>query len=115
MKKFKIADFFISVVMISAFTIYWLIKKDNSFLVAYFTVGGWQVISMVVHVCNKCFINKGGSRNIYHWIALISVVTMPLGSIWILLYTAPLMAVYYAFLCYHEVYVKMQRPLAMLK
>ena len=115
MKKFKTIDFFISTMLITAFTIYCLIKRDESFFIAYFVVGGWQVISMLVHVFNGCFIYKGGSRYIYHWITLVSIITMPIGSIWILLFTAPFMAIYYTWLCYHEVYVKMQRPLALLK
>jgi hypothetical protein len=32
-----------------------------------------------------------------------------------LLFAAPFMAIYYTWLCYDEVYVKMQRPLAALK
>lgn len=115
MKKFKTIDFFISVALIIAFTIYWLIKQDSSFILGYLVVGGWQASSMLMHTYNKCFINKGGSRHIYHWVTLISVVTMPLGSFWILLYTAPFMAVYYTHVCYHEVYVKMQLPLAVLR
>lgn len=115
MKKFKTIDLFISIALIIAFTLYWLIKQDSSFMLAYLVVGGWQASSMLVHACNKCFTYKGGSRHVYHWVTLISVVTLPLGSFWILLYTAPFMAVYYTYLCYHEVYVKMQRPLAMLK
>lgn len=115
MKQFKTIDLFISIILITGFAIYWLIKRDESFFIGYFVVGGWQVISMLVHVYNKCFIHKGGKRFIYHWIAFISVVTMPVGSFWILLFTAPFMAAYYTYLCYHEVYVRMQRPLALLK
>jgi hypothetical protein len=113
MKRFKTIDFFISVLLILASAIYWLLNQDESFLIGYFVVGSWQAFSMIVHVLNGCF--TYGSRNTYHWISLISVLTMPIGSIWILVFTAPFMAVYYTWLCYHEVYVKMQRPLSVLR
>lgn len=115
MKKFKKIDLFINITLIIVFTVYWIIKQDSSFFLAYFVVGGWQVISMLIHVFNKCFTYKRGSRYIYHWVTFVSLATMPLGSYWILLYIAPFMAIYYTYLCYHEVYVKMQRPLAVLK
>jgi len=115
MKKLKTIDLFINITLIAGFAINWLIKMDDSYFYGYFVVGGWQVTSMLFHVYNGIFTYKEGSRNTYHWITLISLVTMPLGSIWILLFAAPFMAVYYTYLCYHEVYVKMQRPLALLK
>jgi len=115
MKTFKTIDLFISISLIIAFTLYWLIKQDSSFMIAYFVVGGWQASSMLVHAYNKCLTYKGGSRNIYHRVTLISLVTLPLGSFWILLFAAPFMAIYYTYLCFHDLYIKMQRPLAMLK
>ncbi len=115
MKKFKIIDLSINIALILGFGIYWLIKQDNSFFLAYFVVGGWQLISIMIHAHQKIFTFKKGSRYIYHWVTLICLATLPLGSFWILLFTAPFMAIYYTYLCYHEVYVKMQRPLAGLK
>ena len=115
MRKFKTIDLFISIALITGFTIYCLIKMDQSILIAYFVVGGWQVISMVVHAINKWFSTRGSERYIYHWISFISLATMPAGSVWILLFTAPIMALYYTLLCYQEVYVKMRRPMALLK
>lgn len=115
MKQFKTIDLFISIALISGFTIYWLIKSGDSFLTGYCVTGCWQAISMLVHAVNRCFTYRTGSRYTYHWISLVSIITMPLGSIWILLFAAPFMAIYYTYLCYHEVYVKMQRPLSVLK
>lgn len=115
MKKLKTFDLLINITLIAGFAIYGLIKQDGSYLIAYFLVGAWQVISMLLHAYKHIFTYKGGSRHYYHWVALISLLTMPIGSVWILLFTAPFMAIYYTYLCYHEVYVKMQRPLAVLK
>jgi hypothetical protein len=120
MKKFKIIDFWISTGLVIAFTIIIILDSSeglvsNPLFTAYFVVGGWQVISMLIHAFKSCFTHKGGARFIYHWITLISVATMPLGSFWILLFTAPFMAVYYTGLCYYEVKKMSQRPLALLK
>jgi hypothetical protein len=88
---------------------------DNTFLLGYFIVGGWQVISMLIHVYNKSFIQKKGTRYVYHWITLLSLITMPVGSFLILLFTAPFMAVFYTYLCFDEVKKMNRRPLALLK
>jgi hypothetical protein len=115
MKRFKIIDFWISCILITAFTIVSIYGGGWTFLIGYIVVGSWQVISMIVHVVTGTFIYKGGSRYVYNWITLISVITMPVGSIFILYFTAPFMAIYYTYLCYNETYIKMQRPLALLK
>jgi hypothetical protein len=119
MRQFKLIDFWISIgLMISSLTICIIEEATNSlkynFLLAYFIVGGWQVISMLVHAYHKCFTIRWGARYNYHWITFIVIVTMP-ASFWVLIFTAPFMAIYYTWLCYKETYVKMQRPLALLK
>lgn len=118
MKTFKIIDVWTSIGLIISFSI--LIIKDggidifnNTLFAGYFVVGGWQVMSMLVHAITRTF--TYGARYVYHWITLISVMTMPMGSFWILLITAPFMAVFYTWLCYREVYIKMKRPLDLLK
>jgi hypothetical protein len=120
MKQFKIVDFWISIGLIISFTAISVIEGfdnflSNYFLVGYFVVGGWQVISMLVHAFNHWFTSDKSTRYFYHWITFISLITMPVGSIWILLFAAPFMAVFYTYLCYKEIYVKMQRPLGLLK
>lgn len=116
MKKFKIVDYWISIVLIAGFTIALLIKHDFELqILSYLIVGGWQVISMLVHIFKGWFNRAGFTRNIYHWITLISLMTISIGSYLILAVTAPFMAVFYTWLCWHEVHVKMKRPLAVLK
>jgi len=115
MKQFKIIDFWISSLLIAGFAMASMINMDYTFLMGYIVVGSWQVISMIVHLAARSFIYKSGARYVYNWITLIALVTIPLGSFWILLFTAPFMAVYYTYLCYRETYIMMQRPLALLK
>jgi len=115
MKKLKIFDLIINITLIAGFVIYWLLKQDDSYLLAYLTVGAWQMISMLFHAYNHILTYKNGSRYYYHWFAATSLLAIPVGFVWILLFAAPFLAIYYTYLCYHEVYVKMQRPLAVLK
>ena len=115
MKKFKTIDYRISILLITVFTLISLIKRDGTFIIGYFVTGAWQLISMIIHVCNRWFTRSSNARYVYHWIVLISVLTLPIVSFIILLFTAPFMAVYYTYLCYQEVSVRMQRPLALLK
>ena len=114
MKKFKTGDVWISIILITGFAIASLVNRDHTFILGYFVVGGWQVISMLVHVFNESF-PMSKTRTVYHWVTLVSVMTMPIGSFWILLFTAPFMAIFYTGLCYSEVKKMNQRPLALLK
>ena len=118
MKTFKIIDVWTSIGLIISFAILAIVDGNGAIvndklLTGYFVVGGWQVISMLVHAISRTF--TYGARYIYHWVTLISVVTIPVGSFWILLFTAPFMAVFYTWICYREVYIKMKRPLDILK
>jgi hypothetical protein len=115
MKKFKQVDCFISIALILTFSIVSLINMDGTFIIGYLVVGGWQVISMIVHSYHHWFTGKKSVRSAYHWLTLFSLITMPVGSCILLLFIAPFMAIFYTWLCYHELYVKMQRPIHLLK
>jgi hypothetical protein len=116
MKKFKEIDVWVSLALIIGSLFLPLFGGDFSFMYGYFIVGGWQVISMLVHILNpewKSFPNN--SRNVYYWITIISLASMPIGGYIILLFTSPFMALFYTYMCYDETYVKMKRPLDILK
>ncbi|MEP7164687.1 MAG: hypothetical protein ABI741_08335 [Ferruginibacter sp.] len=124
MKKVKQADLGISIALIFFFIILSFINEDTTFIIGYFVVGGWQLISMIVHAVKGWFTEKGGRRYIYHWVVLCILLTALLGLAipeflvllaYPMLFAAPFMAIYYSWICYNEVYVKMQRPLTLLK
>ena len=115
MKTFKQFDFWVSVVLILVFAIVSIIRQDETVILGYVVIGSWQVLSMLVHLFTKTFTHYPGARFTYNWVTLIAVVTIPVGSVWVLVFTAPFMALYYTWLCYNEVFVKMQRPLSVLK
>jgi hypothetical protein len=124
MKEFKRIDFCISIALISAAILCLPIKPVVAFMIGYFGLGTWHVISIVIHFFNKWFCEKGSARDNYHLlifiILLLALVGMLLTEIlwvvaFVLLFAAPLMAVFYTNLCYNEVYIKMKRPLDQLK
>ena len=124
MKKFKIADYIICTVLIIGFIAYYFFKIEKIYFTGCLVVGAWQILSMIVHAVNKCFINKNGPRFIYHCVILILIATLIVSVLFLdsgttilnfLYYTAPTMAIFYTWLCYHEVTLKMRRPLALLK
>jgi hypothetical protein len=120
MKSFKIADCWISAIWITGFAVasIFYAKKhivNETLVEGYFVVGCWQCISMIVHTIKGYFTQKGSVRYVYHCISLISVITLPVGSYYILYLAAPFMAIFYTWLCYHETFIKMKRPLSLLK
>ncbi len=123
MLVFKKIDLWISVISIFVFTVLGVICNDATFLVGYFSVGGWQVMSMLVHHFNNSFTNKGSLRHNYHYFTLVAVLLMlstPLlkvtGIVFIiLLFAAPFLAVYYSTICFKELKVLEARAFIQLK
>ncbi|MEO8770760.1 MAG: hypothetical protein ABI402_11760 [Ferruginibacter sp.] len=115
MKKYKIIDTWISTILISIFALIYLVSLDFGYVITgYFIVGSWQLISMIVHAWNHWFTAKGSARIYYHWFVGVCLISIPI-SFEVLLYMAPFMAAYYTWICYEEVYIKMKRPLSILK
>jgi hypothetical protein len=112
MKTIKIIDWVVQAVLIVGGFVYGLIIQDFSFVIGYFIVGGWQVLSFVLH----CFMTnqhalKSGFRKAYGITLLIllslcavSLVTNdPFFLLFIfLLFFSPLMAIGYCYLCFVE-------------
>lgn len=124
MKKIKQTDLAISIALIVVFLVMSLINQDITFIWGYFVVGGWQVISMIVHAICGWFTGKGGRRYIYHCVVFCIILAGLIGLManvilailaYPMLFAAPFMAVYYTWICFDEVHVKMQRPITLLK
>lgn len=123
MKAYKQIDFYGSILLILSSVLIATLWQDFEFVYCYYVVGGWQSISMVVHSVNGWFV-QAGARRTYHFVVVAVLAGVAVGLVfesillfmlYILLFAAPFMAVYYASICYHELSVKMQRPLAQLK
>jgi len=115
MKTIKLFDLFINLTLVGWF----LIKRSwtdfEIMLDAYFIIGSWQVVSMLLHSYLGWFTKKWGARFVYHWITFILLITLPIGSFWILAVTGAPMAIFYSILCIVETCKIKKRPLSLLK
>lgn len=112
MELFKKTDCWISTGLITICTIITLVSLTFSTLIyCYAVVGGWQVISMLVHLLNHWFMRKGNARSRYHWLSFGLLVAALTGLIippflfiilTILLFISPVLAVVYVSICYTE-------------
>jgi hypothetical protein len=113
MKKFKIIDFWVSVSLIIGSIIYGFLVKNETIIISYFIVGGWQVVSILIHFFTKYKANS--SRKIYQLLAL-AIGLLPIAHfidekieliiLFVLLFVTPAMAIYYTSLCGFEVFHK---------
>lgn len=110
MKSFKQLDIILSIVLICVFAIISLISGIDSIVLGYFIVGGWQIISMIVHTSLGYFTTKHKARYFYQ-ILVIVVITIALLAFviptffliyYFLFFAAPLMALSYTYICYDE-------------
>jgi hypothetical protein len=124
MKRFKTIDVWVSGALIISFLLLALLQQGGNFIYGYFVVGSWQIISMLTHTGKGWFTERGGRRRVYHYVVTMVLCAVLLGFLvdsllffllYGLLYASPFMALYYLWLCYHETYVKMKRPLEVLK
>jgi CHASE2 domain-containing sensor protein len=104
---------------------------NEKFMYGYFVVGGWQIVSMFTHSVHKCFTENKGRRNHYHkLVLLLAIVTAllialaqlaegffipALAMLYVLLFASPILAIFYTYMCYEETYIKMKRPMELLK
>lgn len=123
MKTYKLYDLLISIALMVIFLVISLLQKDYTFLIGYFVVGGWQLISMIVHIYYNWFTQQGGKRYYYTWSVFIIIAIAVLGLIiypfllilYFMLFASPFMAIYYAWICYTEVRVIYKHELIQLK
>jgi len=123
-KRFKKTDFEINVLLIIVCTAFAFCKGGASFFTGYFVVGTWQVISMLIHYYKNWFCEKGTKRRNYQTTVIVVLISTLMGFIIspimivvavVLLFAAPVMAIYYTWICYQEIQKIMQRPLDLLK
>lgn len=122
MKRIKTVDFWVQVIlMFSAIVL--IVKGWEYFIFSYLIVGGWQLLSMIVHEINKWFVSSHSQRRVYHNIAYIAVLIILATSLvpalfvfyYIMFLAAPVIAFYYTSLCYNETFKLLRRPLSQLK
>lgn len=117
MKLFKQIEFYSSVLLIVSFLVSWLITRDGELLfTAYFVVGALHIVGMITHAVAHWFTNKKSLRLYYHWLVVILLLLVPLYiGLFILLFAAPFMAVFYTWLCWRELKALELKELVHLK
>ena len=115
MKTFKLIDAWVSLISILVFAAIVPFQGIEMLITGYLIVGSWQVISMILHALCEDRVGKHTSRIIYHWITLVSLLTIPIGSFRILIFIAPFMAIYYTGLCFWEIKHRMARPISVIR
>lgn len=123
MKIFKITDVIISATLIVLFLVMALAMPGEIIFVGYFVVGGWQLLSIIVHISNKWFTVVKSQRYYYSWFVFVVLACGALGFLiyplflvlYFLLFAAPVMAVYYTGLCLYELQLLNDRKLFQLK
>jgi Na+/proline symporter len=122
MKLFKIADLSISICLIIGFSVASILNIDILFY-GLFITGGWQVISMLVHILNGWFWPRHNLRTAYQWVTLgiLSLGTLlTIADYFFIFYyimtpVAPVLSVIYSLICYDEIRRLRIRPLALYK
>jgi hypothetical protein len=108
MKGFKKVDLIVQFALMVAGFVIWLSMLPKDFgapLPGYFMVGGWQVLSMVVHWIARYDMRWWSARSVHTVILLLlAVIVACLGLMGLfgLYYAAPLLAVWYWLICYVE-------------
>ena len=123
MKQFKIIDFWGGLVLVLVALLCVPFFPVYAFFIGYFIIGGWHIISMLVHFFNKRFTHKKNARSNYHWTVVV-IIALALAGIlvkkilWfmaiVMLFVAPIMIFIYANICYKEIQT-FKRPLDQLK
>lgn len=118
MRTFKYVDILNSVGLIALFLFLYRIEQLDKyeFYIAYMITGSWQLISMLVHLANKRFTEKGSTRYYYHrivayylpslWMLLLIIHWLPVdekydGLVWMYCVniSSTIMAIFYTALC----------------
>lgn len=117
MKQVKLLELYLNLFLIFGFVISYLLTKDKNLLViAYFTVGAVQLVSMIAHAIAHEMTGNRSWRLYYHWLTAILLLLIPLGpGLFILLYAAPFMALVYTYICWRELQFLKMREFVHLK
>lgn len=121
MRTIKKIDLIGQAILIVVFAIISLVRMDITFVVGYFVIGAWQVTSMILHVVYTW--NPGHITRSYYHVFVFCLIVLASFSLLIpvlilvfyfLLYGTPLLAFFYAYICYVEVTHFEKRPLDLI-
>jgi hypothetical protein len=105
MKHFKLTELLIYAVILVCFPLLMLISSSfELFFPAYFITGALQLFSIIIHFINGWFIHNPWRRGYALFLLLLFLLLLfvPMYILWMLLYSAPLLAAFYVYICYRE-------------
>ncbi|MDB5249093.1 MAG: hypothetical protein JWQ40_3487 [Segetibacter sp.] len=122
MRAFKKIDLLIQVMLVIVFTIIEIVHSKSLFILALYILGGWQLISMLIHWANKWHPMKGGRRFSFQIVfvalfVLASLAELVFQKVFLqhfLLFTLPVLSIYYSYICYMEIFYYSKRPLELI-
>jgi hypothetical protein len=92
LKRIDVYGQFILILLCTALT---LIFHSEVFLICLFIIGFWQVVSTSIQMFfNKNKVEVHG-REAYQKFLVVSILTLPIGSFWVLPFIAPFAAIWY--------------------
>ena len=122
MRTFKKIDLLIQLILIIVFTIIDIVYHKSLSILAFSIVGGWQLVSMAIHCINKWHPMKGGRRfnfqiiivTLFVFVCLAELFLQPAFLQHFLPFTLAVLSIYYAYVCYMEIFYYSKRPLELI-
>ena len=108
---FKKTDFYGQLLLALLSLAVTAVVDDGFFIISYFVVGGWQVTSALIHMRHRTALLQVGGRHKYEVLlailvacCLLSLLITPLliFYLYLMLLAGPAMAVWYAYITWHE-------------
>jgi hypothetical protein len=123
MKTFKRIDLVAQAILVVVFAFVLLIKRNTELVPTYLqVVGGWQILSLIIHAINRWHPYKGGRRYNFQLVLAGFVIIL-----FLILFIEPLfvlahyitiifmlLPLYYLWVCYMEVFYYNKRPLELI-
>lgn len=103
MKRLQLIDYYGQLLLYAVIAVLMLWEMDY-FYAAYLLMGGWQLLSVLLHLPNRSSFISSKQRYYYQWVLLAILLIFLAGSIvpvmiWIglllLMYVSPVLAVWY--------------------
>src|SRR5436190_375521 len=119
---YRITDAIIQIGLLAAWLTTFIVSNHFG-LDMYFIVGGWYLVSLVIHLFISSQKYKRHYRNILTiCIALVGVFCVGLllpfvviSVLYVLIFAAPLLAAFYTYDCLAEIHYLHKRPISLLK
>lgn len=112
--RFKQIDLIVQLLILLATGAMYFVDSNMAFISLYFVFGGWQFMSMLVHLIAK-WNNDHFLRRIYLFALLVIViiflislalVTLMIWLFYLLLFVTPVLGLYYVLVCWLELRLK---------